>query len=165
MFWRGARAWGSTLDEQITTAAANALESGHLVRADDFLEQLQQLYSGPGSELQRANTAEQRGHLAIAQLRYQDAARHFSEAGRWLEEAVTAFRASQEEYTRERWPRVWTAIQHDLATALRTEFVADSPLEGAEFEPSVPLVRPVPEWLENGARALCAWSAEMRAHP
>src|SRR5438128_4816473 len=41
----------------------------------------------------------------------------------------------------------------------------DSPLEGAGFEPSVPLVRPVPEWLEKGARALCAWSAEMRAHP
>ena len=86
-------------------------------------------------------------------------------ADTWQSEAVTAFRASQEEYTRERWPRVWTAIQHDLATALRTEFAADSPLEGAGFEPSVPLVRPVPEWLENGARALCAWSAEMRAHP
>jgi isopenicillin N synthase-like dioxygenase len=25
--------------------------------------------------------------------------------------------------------------------------------------------QPVPEWLEQGARALCAWSAEMRAHP
>ena len=41
----------------------------------------------------------------------------------------------------------------------------DSPLEGAGFEPSVPLIRPVPEWPEKGARALCAWSAEMRAHP
>jgi len=40
------------------------------------------------------------------------------------------------------------------------EFAPDSLLEGAEFEPSVPLVRPVPEWLEKGARALCAWSAE-----
>jgi hypothetical protein len=28
-----------------------------------------------------------------------------------------------------------------------------------------PLVRPGPEWLEKGARALCAWSAEMRPHP
>jgi len=41
----------------------------------------------------------------------------------------------------------------------------DPPLEEAGFEPSVPLVRPVPEWLEKGARTLCARSAEMRAHP
>ena len=40
----------------------------------------------------------------------------------------------------------------------------DSPLEGAGFEPSVPLVRSVPEWLKKGARALCARSAEMRAY-
>src|SRR5262245_2522056 len=26
-----------------------------------------------------------------------------------------------------------------------------------DSEPSVPLMRPVPEWLEKGARALCAW--------
>jgi hypothetical protein len=39
----------------------------------------------------------------------------------------------------------------------------DSPQEEAGFEPSVPLVQPVPEWLEKGARALCAWSAEMCA--
>src|ERR1700730_10275596 len=45
----------------------------------------------------------------------------------------------------------------------RARFATDSPLEGAGFEPSVPLVRPVPEWLEKGARALCAWSVEMRA--
>jgi uncharacterized protein YbjT (DUF2867 family) len=31
--------------------------------------------------------------------------------------------------------------------------VIDSPLEGAGFEPSVPLVRPVPELLEKGTRA------------
>ena len=26
-------------------------------------------------------------------------------------------------------------------------------------------IGPLPEWLEKGARAVCAWSAEMRAHP
>ena len=45
-----------------------------------------------------------------------------------------------------------------------TTYVPGTPLEGAGSELSVPLVRPVPEWLEKGARALCAWSAEMRAH-
>jgi hypothetical protein len=44
-------------------------------------------------------------------------------------------------------------------------FALDSLLEEAGFEPSVPLVRRVPEWLEKGAGALCAWSTEMRAHP
>ena len=39
----------------------------------------------------------------------------------------------------------------------------DSSLEEAGFEPSVPLVQRAPEWLEKGARALCTWSAEMRA--
>ena len=47
----------------------------------------------------------------------------------------------------------------------KVRFAPDLALEGGGFEPSVPLVRPVPEWLEKGARALCAWSAEMRAHP
>jgi hypothetical protein len=37
----------------------------------------------------------------------------------------------------------------------KIEFALDSPLEGAGFEPSVPLVRPVPEWLEK-APELCA---------
>ena len=36
--------------------------------------------------------------------------------------------------------------------------------ERAGFEPSVPLVRPVPNWLEKGASALCARSAAMRAY-
>ena len=48
-------------------------------------------------------------------------------------------------------------------TALRNRKFVDSPLEEAGFEPSVPLVQPAPEWLEKGARALCTWSAEMRA--
>ena len=43
---------------------------------------------------------------------------------------------------------------------LPVRFAADSLLEGGGFEPSVPLVRRVPEWFEKGARALCAWSAE-----
>ena len=46
----------------------------------------------------------------------------------------------------------------------RDRFAPDSPLEEAGFEASVPLVRPVPNWLEKGARALCARSAAMRAH-
>jgi hypothetical protein len=40
----------------------------------------------------------------------------------------------------------------------------DSPVERGGFRPSVPLVRPVAEW-RKGIKALCAWSAEMRAHP
>jgi hypothetical protein len=53
----------------------------------------------------------------------------------------------------------------DGTLQLRDRWFADSLPEGAGFEPSVPLIRAVPEWLEKGARALCAWSAEMRAHP
>ena len=48
-------------------------------------------------------------------------------------------------------------------SAQKVRFAADSPVEEAGFEPSVPLVQPAPEWLEKGARALCTWSAEMRA--
>ena len=43
---------------------------------------------------------------------------------------------------------------------IRYCWFADSALEGGGFEPSVPY----PSGLK-GARALCAWSAEMRAHP
>jgi hypothetical protein len=41
-------------------------------------------------------------------------------------------------------------VRHDA-----TGFCPDSALEGAGFEPSVPLVRPVPEWLKK-APELCA---------
>src|SRR5436190_24194030 len=41
-----------------------------------------------------------------------------------------------------------------LAASLgEVRFAKDSVLEGAGFEPSVPLVRPVPEWLEKGSQS------------
>ena len=55
-------------------------------------------------------------------------------------------------------------VQRIIRYAFKLARPRDSPLEKAGFEPSVSLVRPVPIWLKKGARALCARSAEMRAH-
>jgi DNA-binding winged helix-turn-helix (wHTH) protein len=98
----------------------NAVASGQLDRADEFLEQLQNLQDAElgsdhpfGLELDRASTSEQRGHLAIARLRYHDAERHFAEAAKWLKEAIAASRVHMEKF-----PGARAAIQRDLGTAL-----------------------------------------------
>src|SRR5215472_9858807 len=59
------------------------------------------------------------------------------------------------------WPRYGCSTVVEPTNLSNDTVGADSPLEGEGFEPSVPLVQPAPE---KGARALCARSAEMRAH-
>ena len=69
---------------KIKNAATEAVQSGQLGRADELLKQLQEL---PGAaletrQLEGAGTSAQRGQLALTQLRYPDAARHFADAAR-----------------------------------------------------------------------------------
>ncbi len=67
---------------EIKNAVRDSLEAGRLDRADELLDQLQNLQDAglEERELERAGTAAQRGELAMAQLRYRDAARYFADA-------------------------------------------------------------------------------------
>jgi tetratricopeptide (TPR) repeat protein len=131
---RGAGAFSTPLSRHFDRiydtmdAIKNALASGQLGRADELLEQLQNLQdaklipqnyrSSPGSILDRASTSEQRGQLAIAQLRYDDAERHFAEAAKWLKEADATSRAWIEKVSREEAPHPWAVFHLYLGTAL-----------------------------------------------
>jgi tetratricopeptide (TPR) repeat protein len=67
---------------EIKNSAREALKSGQLDHADELLDQLQKLQDAAVEkvQLERASTAGQRGQLAMAQLRYRDAARYFADA-------------------------------------------------------------------------------------
>ena len=69
---------------KVKDAVKAALEAGQLDRADELLAQLEKLEDAAmaSRQLERAGTSAQRGQLAMTQLRYRDAARHFADAAR-----------------------------------------------------------------------------------
>jgi tetratricopeptide (TPR) repeat protein len=71
------------------TAAKEALKAGQLDRADELLGKVQELQDAAlvSMELERAATSAQRGQLAMAQLRYSDAARQFADAAQRVPES------------------------------------------------------------------------------
>ena len=69
---------------EIEQALKGAIGSRELDRADQLLDELQRIQDAElqSRQLERASTAAQRGQIAIEQLRYSDAARHFAEAAK-----------------------------------------------------------------------------------
>jgi hypothetical protein len=69
---------------KVKDAVKAALEAGQFDGADQLLAQLEKLEDAAvaSRQLERASTSTQRGQLAMSQLRYRDAARHFAEAAR-----------------------------------------------------------------------------------
>jgi hypothetical protein len=69
---------------EIEQALKSAIGSGELDRADQLLDGFQRIQDAElqSRQLERASTAAQRGQIAIEQLRYSDAARHFAEAAK-----------------------------------------------------------------------------------
>ena len=69
---------------KVKEAVKAALEAGELDRADELLAQLEKLEDAAiaSRQLERAGASAQRGRLAMSELRYRDAARHFAEAAR-----------------------------------------------------------------------------------
>ena len=67
---------------KVKEAVKAALEAGQSDRADQLLAQLEKLEDAAlaSRQLERAGASAQRGQLAMSQLRYRDAARHFAEA-------------------------------------------------------------------------------------
>jgi tetratricopeptide (TPR) repeat protein len=81
---------------KIKAAAKEALTAGQLNRADELLERIQELQDAAvlSIELEGAGTSAQRGQLAMAQLRYRDAARQFADAAQRVPEARADIRLS-----------------------------------------------------------------------
>ena len=74
---------------KVRDAVKTALEAGQFDRADQLLAQLEKLEDAAlaSRQLERAGTSAQRGQVAMLQLRYRDAARHFAEAAKHVPEA------------------------------------------------------------------------------
>ena len=74
---------------KVRDAVKKALEAGQFDRADELLAQLEKLEDAAlaSRQLERAGTSAQRGRVAMLQLRYRDAARHFAEAAKHVPEA------------------------------------------------------------------------------
>jgi hypothetical protein len=75
-------------------AVRNALKSGQLARADGYLERFQKQDVINVSELEWAYISEQRGHIAVGQLRNEDSEGHFANAAKRFEREVAASRAA-----------------------------------------------------------------------
>jgi hypothetical protein len=75
---------GGAVVLEIEQALMGAIGSRELDRADQLLDGLQKIQDAElqSRQLERASTAAQRGQIAIEQLRYSDAARHFAEAAK-----------------------------------------------------------------------------------
>jgi DNA-binding winged helix-turn-helix (wHTH) protein len=75
---------GGAVIAEIEQALKGAIGSRELDRADRLLDGLQKIQDAEleSRQLERASTAAQRGQIAIEQLRYSDAARHFAEAAK-----------------------------------------------------------------------------------
>jgi hypothetical protein len=81
---------------KVKDAVRAALEAGQFDGADQLLAQLEILEDAAlaSRQLERASTSAQRGQLAMSQLRYRDAVRHFAEAARHVPADRTDVRLS-----------------------------------------------------------------------
>jgi tetratricopeptide (TPR) repeat protein len=131
--------------------AQTALDSGQLDEADDLLARMQDFQRGDiaGALSDLSTIASQRGDLAVAQLRYLDAAEHFANAARFapgqesrtrylraeadvlyrhglelgalesLDRSIVRWRELARLLPREHLPLDWAAAQHGLGNALQ----------------------------------------------